>query len=92
LFGAAEVNQYEIAEILSRELGRKITYTPVTIEAFAQVMKPIFSPYFIQHISSVAQDCLDGLFSGMNDSVEKISGTKPLYMTDYIRKNIALFK
>ena len=92
LYGAVEVSQYEIAEILSEQLGRKITYIPVTIAAFAEVLKSNFTPYFVQHISGVAQDCLDGIFSGMNDLVEKISGQQPLSMADYIRGNIGLFR
>jgi hypothetical protein len=31
------------------------------------------SPRFIQHIASVAQDYQDGIFSGMNDVVERIT-------------------
>jgi NAD(P)H dehydrogenase (quinone) len=92
LFGQVEVSQYEIAEILSDQLGKKITYIPVTIAAFAEILRPNFTPYFVQHISAVAQDCLDGIFSGMNDLVEKISGRPPLTIGDYIRKNIELFR
>jgi NAD(P)H dehydrogenase (quinone) len=40
-----------------------------------------------QHISAVAQDCRDGIFSETNDLVEKLTGQ----MVDYIVKNKALF-
>jgi NAD(P)H dehydrogenase (quinone) len=50
-----------------------------------------YSPYIRQHISAVAQDCRDGVFSGTNDLVEKITGQKPMEMPDYIAKNKALF-
>jgi NAD(P)H dehydrogenase (quinone) len=92
IYGQVEVTQYEIAEILSRQLGRTITYVPVSIAAFADILRPNFTPYFVQHISGVAQDCLDGIFSGMNDLVEKISGRPPLTIGDYIRKNIELLR
>jgi NAD(P)H dehydrogenase (quinone) len=92
LYGQVEVTQYEIAEIMSRQLGRKITYLPVSIAAFSDILRPNFTPYFVQHIAAVAQDCLDGIFSGMNDVVEKISGRRPLTIGDYIRKNIELFR
>jgi NAD(P)H dehydrogenase (quinone) len=92
LYGPKELTQYEVAEILSRVLGRKITYVPMEIEAFKPVLKDRrFTPHFIQHISAVAQDCRDGLFSGTNDWVEKLTGQKPLEMVDYIVKNKALF-
>lgn len=50
-----------------------------------------YTPHFIQHVSAVAQDCQDGMFSGTNDLVEKLTGQMPLQMVDYIVKNKALF-
>ena len=92
LYGPTELNQYEIADILSKIVGRKITYMSFEIEPYKQVLKDMgFTPHFIQHISAVAQDCRDGLFSGTNDLVEKLTGRKPLAMADYITKNKALF-
>lgn len=93
LFGLSELSQYEVAEIMSEELQRKITYYPMESPEFGLVLKAFgFTPYFIQHIQAVGQDCRNGLFSGTNDLVEKISGSKPLDMTDYIRKNLAQFR
>jgi uncharacterized protein YbjT (DUF2867 family) len=92
LFGPKELTQFEVAEILSEVLGRKITYVPMEIEAFKGVLKDMGrTPHFIQHVSAVAQDCRDGIFSGTNDVVEKLTGQKPLQMVDYIVKNKALF-
>jgi NAD(P)H dehydrogenase (quinone) len=92
LFGPKELTQFEIAGILSEVLGRKITYVPMEIEAFKGVLKDMgHTPHFSQHVSAVAQDCRDGIFSGTNDLVEKLTGQKPLQMVDYIVKNKALF-
>ncbi len=92
LFGPVEYDLEEITAILSEVMGRKITYIPVEIEAFKDVMKERgFTPHFIQHISAVAQDCRDGLFAGTNDIVEQITGRKPLPVSDYIVNNRALF-
>jgi NAD(P)H dehydrogenase (quinone) len=92
LYGPKELNQFEIAEILSEVLGRKITYAPLEIKAFEQVLDGMgFNPHFIQHISAVAQDCRDGVMSGTNDLVEQLTGRKPLAMVDYILKNNSLF-
>jgi hypothetical protein len=71
---------------------KKITYVPVEIEAFSEIWKEMgYSPYIRQHISAVAQDCRDGVFSGTNDLVEKLTGQEPMQMVDYIVKNKALF-
>ena len=92
LYGPKELAQHEIAEMLTQVLGRKITYVPVEIEAFNEIWKEMgYSPYIRQHISAVAQDCRDGVFSGTNDLVEKLTGQKPMQMLDYIAKNKALF-
>lgn len=92
LYGPKELTQYEVADILTQVLGRKITYVPMEIEPFKQVLKDMaFTPHFIQHISAVAQDCRDGVFSGTNDLVEKLTGQKPMQMLDYIVKNKAFF-
>ena len=92
LYGPKELTQYQVADILTQVLGRKITYVPVEIEAFSEIWKEMrYSPYIRQHISAVAQDCRDGVFSGTNDLVEKLTGQKPMQMLDYIVKNKTLF-
>ena len=93
LYGPKELTQYEVADLLTQALGRKITYVAIEIEPFMEIWKEKTgaSAYNFQHIAAVAQDCRDGLFSGTNDLVEKLTGQKPLGMMDYITKNKALF-
>lgn len=92
LFGPKELSLHDTADILTQVLGRKITYVAMEIEPFQQVLKDMgFNAHFIQHISSIAQDCRDGVFSGTNDLVEKISGQNPLSMEEFVVKNKALF-
>lgn len=92
LYGPKELTQYEVADLLTQVLGRRITYVPVEIDAFREIWNEMgYSPYIQQHISAVAQDCRDGVFSGTNDLVEKLTGQKPMPMLDYIVKNKAHF-
>jgi len=92
LYGPKELSQYDIAETLTRVLGRNITYAPMEIDAFIALLKDMgFSAHFRQHMGHVAEDCRDGVCSGTNDLVEKLTGQKPLGMMDYITKNKALF-
>jgi len=49
------------------------------------------SDFFVQHISSVAQDYQDGIFAGENNLVEVISGHKPMSVADYVNANRAAF-
>jgi len=63
-----------------------------SIEAFKGVLKNMgYTPHFSQHVSAVAQDCRDGVFSGTNDLVQQLTGQMPLQMVDYIVKNKVLF-
>lgn len=93
LFGPVELTQSDIADILSEVLKRKITYVPLEIEAFAEVLKANgFIPYTVQHLSAIAQDFRDGLLEGLNDNVEVITGQKPMAIIDFIRKNRSHFE
>jgi hypothetical protein len=46
----------------------------------------------VQHASCVAQDYLDGTFSGMNNLVEVIGGAKPRTIEDSVGANRSLFE
>lgn len=91
LYGPAEITQYEVATMLSNALGRTITYVPMEIDDFSAVLKPLFSPYFVQHIAAIARGFRADLFNGHNDMVEELTGQKPLPMEAFIKKNITLF-
>ena len=45
-----------------------------------------FRPFLVQHLVEVAQNYRDGIFSGTNDVVEKITGTPPLSVPAFIDK------
>jgi len=93
LYGPTELSEYDVADLLTDILGRKITYQALEIKDFMPVWeKTVGSKTFNQqHIASVAQECRDGLFSGTNDWVERITGRKPLGMRDFVLQNKALF-
>ncbi|AYL94300.1 NmrA family NAD(P)-binding protein [Mucilaginibacter celer] len=88
LFGLEELTQYQIADMVSEVIGRKITYQPVEIPDFEPILRTAMrgNDYFTQHILAVAQDCRDGYFSGTNNYVEEITGQKPMSMMDFIVK------
>lgn len=94
LYGPKEMNQFEIAEILSEVLGRKITYHPVEIANYGEHMENDLGhdPWFVQHVISVAQDCRDGIFAGTNDLVQDITGKPAMSMREYIEENRGLFE
>jgi len=92
LFGREELNHHQIAAKLSATLGRPFRYEPMSIPDFAALMESAgMSPLFVQHIRSVAQDYLDGIFSGTNDVVERLTGEPPLTIEQFAEMNRARF-
>jgi NAD(P)H dehydrogenase (quinone) len=93
LHGPVEMNHTEIAAAMSDVLGARIDYAPTSIEAFKDKMQNVykFPPFLVQHLVEVAQNYRDGIFSGSNDVVERITGTPPLTVQQLIAQNRAAF-
>ncbi|MEU1534260.1 NmrA family NAD(P)-binding protein [Streptomyces fagopyri] len=92
LYGAVELNHYEIAEAMLRALGREVTYVPVELDEFtAALEKRGASPHLIQHLRAVAIDYRNGVFSGMNDVVKEVGGDDPLDVESFVRQNRAFY-
>ena len=93
LTGPVEMNHTEIAAVMSDVLGAKIEYAPTSIEEFRNEMEKLykFPPFLTQHLVEVAQNYRDGIFSGANDTVEKITGTPALSVQQFIAQNRAVF-
>ena len=93
LYGDKELNYYEIAAKVQKTLGIPVRYEPIDIPTFAGgLVAAGVSPFRVQHLSSVAQDYLDGIFSGTNNLVEVIGGTKPRTIEDSVAATRSLFE
>jgi NAD(P)H dehydrogenase (quinone) len=93
LVGADEFDHYAIADQIAETLGIPVRYEPVDIPAFAAALTAQGrTDFFVQHISSVAQDYRDGIFAGENNLVEVISGHKPMTVPEFVRANLADFQ
>jgi uncharacterized protein YbjT (DUF2867 family) len=93
LHGPVEMNHSEIAAAMGEALGTAIEYAPTSIEVFKEKMANVykFPAFMAQHLVEVAQNYRDGIFSGTNDAVEKITGTPPLSVPQFIARNRAAF-
>lgn len=89
LHGLVEMNHSEIAAAMSEVLGVEIQYAPTSIEAFQFKMEQEyqFPPALVQHLVEVAQNYREGIFAGVNDVVEKVTGTPALSVQAFIEKN-----
>ncbi len=93
LVGAEELDHYAIADRIADTLGIPVRYEPIDISTFAAALSAQGrTDFFVQHISSVAQDYQDGIFAGENNLVEVISGHKPMTVADYVNANRADFE
>ncbi|QYN22011.1 NmrA family NAD(P)-binding protein [Amycolatopsis sp. DSM 110486] len=92
LHGPVELNHHDIAKAIATELGHPVHYEPISVEEFsASGLKKGADAHLVQHLSNVAIDYRNGVFSGTNDVVEKIGGRPPLSVADFVRENRADF-
>ena len=92
LFGAVEMNHYQIADAISEALGRPVRYEPADIPTWIDGIKAQGFPEFLaQHLSHVAVDYQNGIFAGNNDLVERIGGKKPTTVQEFITDHLAAF-
>ena len=93
LHGPVEMDHVEIAAAMSEVLDARIEYAPTSIEAFRIKMETLykFPPFLTQHLVEVAQNYRDGIFSGTNDVVEKVTGQPPLSVQQFVAKYRAAF-
>jgi NAD(P)H dehydrogenase (quinone) len=92
LFGAVEMNHYEIAEAISEALGRPVRYEPADIPTWIEGIEAQGFPAFLaQHLANVAVDYQNGIFAGTNDLVERIGGKKPTTVQKFVTDHLAAF-
>ena len=85
LFGAEELDYHQIAAKVQHTLGIPVRYEPIEISVFAAGLTAAgATPRFVQHVSNVAQDYRDGIFAGINNLVQVISGSKPMTVEEYV--------
>jgi uncharacterized protein YbjT (DUF2867 family) len=82
LQGPREMDYFEIAEALSKALGKTIHYQPVDIDAWREQAK--LPPFLVQHLCGVAPGYREGLFGGTDTIIEKVTGKAPMTFEDYL--------
>ncbi|MGW7008368.1 NmrA family NAD(P)-binding protein [Streptomyces sp. NPDC054933] len=92
LYGPIELDHYQIAAIMTRTLGRQVTYVPIEIDEFrSQLDHRGMSAHQIQHLTNVAVDYRNGIFAGTNDVVRALTGRDPLTVAAFVERNRQLF-
>jgi NAD(P)H dehydrogenase (quinone) len=93
LLGPVELTPPEIAEIVSRTLGKPVRYVQITgAQWVEEATKVPGNPFLIQHASAVAEMHALGQTAGTNDVVETIIGRKPQTVAEFVEKHRAAFQ
>jgi uncharacterized protein YbjT (DUF2867 family) len=93
LFGPVEYTYRQIAEVLSRVLGKPVEYKQVEFQLFQQTLQAggrastVGNPFLFQHLQEVAIDHQNGIFEGTNDLVEKLGGRPPMTLEEFVSKH-----
>jgi NAD(P)H dehydrogenase (quinone) len=88
LFGPKEMNHYEIAEEISKALGKPVTYKPISLDEFTEeLQRRGFNEHIIQHLRAVAIDYRNGVFAGTNDIVKAVGGREPQSVQEFVTRN-----
>jgi uncharacterized protein YbjT (DUF2867 family) len=93
LYGPVEMDQQQIAEELSKALGRKIVYSPFTIEEYRQHLGSYgLYEFIIQHFLAISIDYQNGIFAGEDGVIEQITGHSPQTVEAFVNKHRHMFE
>jgi uncharacterized protein YbjT (DUF2867 family) len=94
LFGPEELTTLQIAEIVSRTLGRPVEYARVSGEQWIKDIRDadVEIPYLAQHINGIAEQQQDGEMAGINDTIERVTGRQPESLAEFVERNRAIWQ
>jgi uncharacterized protein YbjT (DUF2867 family) len=87
---SADVEHY--ASVFSEALGRTIRYRNVPVSAWSEKLRVLGVPeYLIKHLAVLADLHGQGRFDRMTDEVFKLTGQKPMSMSEFVKQHAAEF-
>ncbi|PKK54151.1 hypothetical protein CI102_1330 [Trichoderma harzianum] len=92
LAGPTELTPPEIADVLSKHLGRKIRFEQVKASVLIRSFSPVDIPYLEQHFDTAGEMHRDGLMAGTNDLFEKIIGHPPQSTDEFVAQNKSIWE
>ncbi|NIE64208.1 NAD(P)H-binding protein [Burkholderia sp. Ax-1719] len=92
LCGPEEMDYHGIADEVSKVIGRKIVYSPATLDAYRAHLQHYDLPEFtIQHFLEVAVDYQNGVFEGKDHVIGEVTGKPPQTVAEFVQAYRALF-
>lgn len=89
LSGPVEMSHEQIAEELTKALGRKITFHYLPIEEYCESIEVMGLPiYIIQHLRAAMKDYENGSMSGADNNIEKLTGRRSMTVGEFALAHI----
>ncbi len=91
--GPRNLSLSEMAGVMSRELGKRVEYVDLPVEAWGKVLAGVdgMTDSLVTHLKAVAVDHQNGIFRGETDVVERIGGQPPQALDAFIREHRMVF-
>lgn len=89
LTGPELLDRNQVAEILGRELGRKVAYVPVTDEQFRAAVKGFLTPSYTELLSALYAGVRAGRYERKTDAVRDVLGRAPIDFARFVKDHRA---
>ncbi len=90
--GPTEMSHYDIAQAMSRALGREVHYEPVTFEEFAEEKLKGWPEFNSQHVREIARDYQNGVLVGKDGIIGQLTGKPPMSVEAFHPKEPVPFR
>jgi uncharacterized protein YbjT (DUF2867 family) len=87
--GSELLSRADVARALSQELGRTITYLPVSDEQFRAAVKGVLSPSYTELMSHLYATVRGGQTAVKTGTVEELLGRPPITFAQFARDHRA---
>ena len=87
LTGPRSFSIAEMAEVFSRVLGKPVQYVDIPVGRWREILAPKMPPYFLDHITAIADAYQRGELDGVSDVVQRIGGSPPKPLDAFIAEH-----
>ncbi|MBB5058079.1 uncharacterized protein YbjT (DUF2867 family) [Granulicella aggregans] len=89
LSGPVEMDHEQMAAELTAALGRKITFQDLPIDEYcASIAAMGVPPYVVQHLGGAMADYQNGVMSGADNNIEKLTGQRSMTVGEFALAHI----
>ena len=90
LSGPVEMDHEQMAAELTVALGRKIVFEDLPIDDYCKSIEAMgVPPYIVQHLRGAMKDYQNGVMSGSDNNIERLTGRRPMTVAEFARAHVA---